>query len=75
MGAAWHRGSIFAFHSAAPGLNLGIPKNKIFDVAEIYQQRCFEERGQMLENVDQTHPELASNTKRKKKGKSVAAIK
>ena len=35
QGAAWHRGSILASHSAAPGLNLGVRKNYSLDVAVI----------------------------------------
>ena len=36
MGTAWHRGSIPAYHLAATGSILGIPKNVSLDVAEIY---------------------------------------
>ena len=32
---------------------------KYVHVAEVNQQRCLEESGQWLENVDQTHLELA----------------
>ena len=57
-GGAYHRGCILASHPAAPGLIFGIPK-KIFNVAETYQQRWSEESGQNIDNVDQTHLELA----------------
>ena len=33
---------------------------KIVDVAEVNQQRCLEESGQWLKNVDRTHLLLAS---------------
>ena len=49
---------------AAPGLIPSIPQNfteeNIVNVAEVNQQRCIEESGQRLENVDQTHLVLAS---------------
>ena len=51
--------SIHTSHQVAPALILGIPEN-LFDVAKIYQQRCFEKSGQRLENVDQPHLLLAS---------------
>ena len=35
-------------------------QTKIFDVAEVNQQRCFGENGQCLENFYQTHLVLAS---------------
>ena len=34
-------------------------EEKIIDVAEVDQQRCLEESGQRLENVDQSHLALA----------------
>ena len=49
---------------AAPNLIPSIleifSEEKIVDVAEVNQQRCLEESGQWLENVDRTHPPLAS---------------
>ena len=49
---------------AAPGSIPSAPKKiskeKIIDVAEVYQRRCFEESGKWLENVDQDHLVLAS---------------
>ena len=59
-GTAWHRGSILASHPAAPGLIPQKNQRKIFNVAEVNQQRWLEERGQWLENVDLTHLVLAS---------------
>ena len=35
-GAAQHRGSILASHSAAPGSIVGVPKNFYLDVAKLY---------------------------------------
>ena len=50
---------------AAPGLIPSIPEffseEKIVEVAEVNQWCCLKESGQRLENVDQTHPILASN--------------
>ena len=54
-GAEKQRCSIHTSHQVI----LVIPEN-LFDVAKIYQQRCFEKSGQRLENVDQPHLLLAS---------------
>ena len=35
-------------------------RGKIINVAQVNQQRCLEESGQWLENVDQTHLVLGS---------------
>ena len=44
---------------AAPGSIPSVPKKnseeRIIDVAEVNQWRCFEESGRWLENVDQDH--------------------
>ena len=48
---------------AAPGSIPSFTKiifEEIFDVAEVYQWRCLEERGEWLKNVDLTHLVLAS---------------
>ena len=62
---AQHRGSILASHPAAPGSIPSIPTNFSMErvsilVGEVNQQRWLEESGQWLENVDRTHPVLAS---------------
>ena len=48
---------------AGPGLIPSFPdifsEEKIGSAAKVNQQRCFEESGQWLENVDQTHLELS----------------
>ena len=48
---------------STPGLILSAPEffseEKTVDVAEIYQRHYFDESGQWLENVDQTHLVLA----------------
>ena len=60
-GAASQRGSIFAPHPAALGsIFPAFPQNNFMDVAEVNQQRWFEESGQWLENVYRTHLALAS---------------
>ena len=45
---------------AAPGSIPSVPRKKIVDIAEGNQPGCLEERGQWLENVNQTHLVLAS---------------
>ena len=58
LGAALHRGSTRACQLAAPGLILGITEN-LFDVAQIYQQCCLDER---LNYVDQNNLVLEKRT-------------
>ena len=58
-------GGSIAQWTAVQGLIPSIPKNNFSgkndaDVAEVNQQRWFEESGQCLENVDRTHLVLAS---------------
>ena len=43
-----------------PGIPKKISKEKIVNVVAVNQWHCREERGQWLENVDGTHPVLAS---------------
>ena len=61
MRNSWEGLRALASHPAAPGLILGVLK-KNFNVVEIYQWRWLKESGQRLDNVDQTHPVLASTT-------------
>ena len=55
---------ILASGPRCPGFDSQCPKffseEKIINVAEVDQQRCLEESGQWLENVDQSHLVLAS---------------
>ena len=53
------RGSTIAYHSTAKS-SRKIFSEKIVDVAVVNQRRRLEESGQWLENVDQTHLDLAS---------------
>ena len=65
QGAELHRGSILASHPAALGLIPSAPnflRRKIIDVTEVNQGGWFEESGQQLKNVDQTHLVLASGS-------------
>ena len=56
--------SILALGPGCPGLISSVPKKlsegKNFIFAEDSKQCCFEESEQWLENVDPTHPVLAS---------------
>ena len=45
LGAAWHRGSVYAYGPGNPGFDSSFFEKKIVDVAEVYLQHFFLESG------------------------------